>query len=45
MGGLVMGECEDRQKKSCITKINYKPSKRRYGKLPFGNVYTCNEFF
>jgi hypothetical protein len=24
MGGMVMGQCEDRQRKSCIAQIDYK---------------------
>jgi hypothetical protein len=45
MGSLVMGACEDRQKKSCNTKTNCKHFKGGYGKLPMGNVYTCHGFF
>jgi hypothetical protein len=45
MGGLAMGKCEDRQRKSYITETNYKHSEGGYGKLPLGNVYTCHNFF
>ncbi len=45
MGGLMMGECEDRQRKSCIIETNYKHSKGGYGRLPLGDVYTCHGFF
>jgi hypothetical protein len=45
MGGLVVGECKDRQRKSCNTKTNCKHSKGGYGKLPWGDVYTCHGFF
>jgi hypothetical protein len=44
MGGMVMGECKDRQRKYCIAQTNCKHSKRQYGKLPLGNVYTCHGF-
>ncbi len=40
-----MGECKDRQRKSCNTKTNYKHSKGGYGRLPLDNFYTCHEFF
>jgi hypothetical protein len=33
------------KKNSCITKINCKHSKGGYGRLLFGNVYTCHGFF
>jgi hypothetical protein len=45
MGGLAMGESEDKQRKSYNTKTNYKHSKGGYGKLPLDNVYTCDGFF
>jgi hypothetical protein len=45
MGGLVMGECKDRQRKSCITETNYKHSKGGYGRLSLGDVYTCHSVF
>ncbi len=45
MGGLAMGECEDRQRKSCNIETNCKHSKRGYGRLPLDNVYTCDGFF
>jgi hypothetical protein len=45
MGGLAMDKCEDRQRKSCITKTNYKHSKGRYGRLPLSNLYTCHGFY
>jgi hypothetical protein len=44
MGGLVMGECKDRQRKSCNTKTNCKHSKWGYGRLPLGDVYTYHFF-
>jgi hypothetical protein len=40
-----MGKCEDRQRKSCITKTNYRHSEGGYGRLPLGDVYTCHGFF
>jgi hypothetical protein len=45
MGGMVMGECQDRQRMFCITQKNYKHFEGRYGKLPLGDVYTCHGFF
>jgi hypothetical protein len=45
MGGMVMGECKNRQKKFCIIKKNCKHFEGGYGKLPLGNVYTCHGFF
>jgi hypothetical protein len=45
MGGVVMDECKDKFKKSCITKTNYKHSKGEYGILPSSDVYTCHGFF
>ncbi len=45
MGSLVMGKWEDEQWKSCNIKTNCKHSKRRYGRLPLGDVYTCHGFF
>ncbi len=45
MGGLAMGECEDRQRKYYNIETNYKHSKGGYGRLPLGNVYTCHGFF
>ncbi len=42
---ISMGEYEDIQKKSCITKTNYKHFERGYGRLPLGDVYTCHGFF
>ncbi len=44
MSGLAMGECKDRQRKSCNTKTNYKHSKGGYGRLPLDNFYTCHGF-
>jgi hypothetical protein len=44
MGGMVMGECQDRQIMFCITQTNYKHFEGGYGKLPLGDVYTCQEF-
>ncbi len=45
MGNLAMGECQDKQRKTCNIETNYKHSKGRYRKLPLGNVYTCHGFF
>jgi len=45
MGGMVMGKCEDKQKKFCMTKTNYKHSDGGYRRLPLGDVYTCHGFF
>jgi hypothetical protein len=33
MGGIVMGKCEDKQRKSCIAQINYKYFQGGYVKL------------
>jgi hypothetical protein len=44
MGGLTMGKCKDRQRKSCIIETNYKHFEGGYGRLPLGDVYTCHEF-
>jgi hypothetical protein len=44
MGSMVMGECKDRQRKSCIVQTNCKHFERGYGKLPLGDVYTCHGF-
>jgi hypothetical protein len=44
MGGMVLGECKDRQRKYCIAQTNYKHSKGGYGRLPLGNVYRCLGF-
>ncbi len=44
MGNMVMGECQNRQRKSCITQTNGKHFKGGYGKLPLGDVHTCHEF-
>ncbi len=40
-----MGKCENKQRKSCITKTNYKHFERGYGRLPLGDLYTCHAFF
>ncbi len=45
MGGMVMGECQHKQRMFCITQKNYKHFEGRYGKLPLGDVYTCHGFF
>jgi hypothetical protein len=44
MGGLTMGKCRVRPRKSYNTETNYKHSKGGYGKLPLGDVYTCHGF-
>ncbi len=44
MGSMVMGKCEDKQIKSCITETNYKYSKGGYGRLQLCDVYTCHGF-
>jgi hypothetical protein len=41
---MVMGECKNWKRKSCIAQINYKHFKGGYGRLPLGNVYTCHGF-
>jgi hypothetical protein len=41
---MVMGECKDRQRKSCIAQSNCKHFEGGYGKLPLGDVYTCHGF-
>jgi hypothetical protein len=43
MGDMVMGECENWQRKPYIVQKNCKHSKGGYGILPFGNIYTCHE--
>jgi hypothetical protein len=45
MGNMAMGECKNWQRKFYIAQTNYKHSKRRYGRLPLGDVYTCHGFF
>jgi hypothetical protein len=45
MGGMVMGKCKDKQRKSCIAQTNYKYFQGGYGKLQLGDVYTCRGFF
>jgi hypothetical protein len=44
MGGMVMGEWKDRQRKYCIVQTNCKHSERGYGKLPLSDVCTCRGF-
>jgi hypothetical protein len=44
MGGMVMGECEEKQRKSWITQTDYKHFQRKYGRLQVDNVYTCHGF-
>jgi hypothetical protein len=44
MGDMMMGECEDRQRKFWIAQTNYKHYEGGYGKLPLGDVYTCHGF-
>ncbi len=39
-----MGECRNKQKKSCIAQIDYKHFQGRYGRLQLNNVYTCHRF-
>ncbi len=38
MGGMAMGKCENRQRKSCIAQTNCKHSKGGYGTLPLSDV-------
>ncbi len=45
MGDVAMGECKDKQKKSCIAQTNYKYFQGGYGKLQLSNVYTFHGFF
>jgi hypothetical protein len=45
INNLMMGKCEDRQRKSCIIESNCKHSKGGYGRQLVGNVYTCHGFF
>jgi hypothetical protein len=45
MGGLAMGECENRQINYFIIETNCKHSEGGYGRLPLGDVYTCHGFF
>ncbi len=44
MGDMVMGKCQDRQRKFCIIETNYKHFQGGYGRLQLGDVYTCLEF-
>jgi hypothetical protein len=45
MGGMVMGECENKQNtKSCIVQTYYKHFKGGYKRLQLGKVYTCHGF-
>jgi hypothetical protein len=44
MGDMALGECKDRQINSCITQTNCKHSIRGYGRLPMGDVETCERF-
>ncbi len=44
IGNMAMGKCEYWQRKFYIDQKNCKHSKRGYGRLPFGDVYTCNGF-
>ncbi len=39
-----MGECKNKQKKSCIAQTDYKHFQGRYGRLQLSNVYTCHKF-
>jgi hypothetical protein len=45
MGNVPMGECEDKQRKFCITKKDGKHFEGGDGGLPLGNVYTCHGIF
>jgi hypothetical protein len=45
MSGMVMGECKNWQRKSCIIQRNYKHTKGGYGRLPLHDVYTCHGIF
>ncbi len=45
MGDMVMGECENRQKKSCIAQTYCKYFEGGYGRLQLGNLYRCHGFF
>ncbi len=42
MGNMVMGECKNWQRKSCIAQRYCKHTKGGYGRLPLGDVYTCH---
>jgi hypothetical protein len=44
MGGMAMGECKDKQKKSCITQTDCKHFQRGHGRLQSDNVYTWHGF-
>jgi hypothetical protein len=44
MGGMVIGECKDRQRKFCIAQTNYTHFQGGYGSLQLGDVYTCHGF-
>ncbi len=41
---MEMGKCEYWQRKLYIVQTNYKHSEGGYGRLSFGDVYTCNGF-
>jgi hypothetical protein len=45
MGGIAMGECKNKQIKSCIIQTNCKHFRKGYGRLQLNNVYTCHGFF
>jgi len=45
MGDMVMGKCQDRERKSCIIQINYKHFQGGSRGLQLGDVYTCNGLF
>jgi hypothetical protein len=40
MGGMVMGECESKQRKSCIAQIDYKYFQGGFGRLWLGIMFT-----
>jgi hypothetical protein len=45
MGGMVMGECKDRQRKFCIAQIDYTHFQGGYGKLQLGGFTHAMDFF
>ncbi len=42
MGNVVMGKCEDAQRKYLYNETKCEHFQGWYGGLQFGNVYTCN---
>jgi hypothetical protein len=45
MGGMVMGKCEDRQRKFCIVQTDYTHFQGGYGRLQLGDFTHAMDFF